>query len=218
MAFRRAAIVLFCGNPARDEQQKNLPRGFLSRLHDELLRRLRTLHADVLVARHDEREFRVGDAVWPVAPLGHQIDTALRFCFGAGHERVVIVAGDAAIDPNVVQRALDANGTVIAESGDGGFSLAGFSAPPDVDWNAVVADRAHAAQSLRERMHVEELPRIDDIDTLEDARRVVRKATEPLLRLLASLLTTQQPNNPTTQQPSNSATRQLPARAPPAFV
>ena len=214
----RPAIVLFCGNPARDEQQKNLPPRFLTRLHDALLRDLRALDAEVFVARHDEREFRVGEAVWPVGTLGTQIETALRFCSDRGHQRVVIVAGDAAIDPHVVQRALDARDAVMAESGDGGFALAGFSAPPDIDWNAVVADRAHAAQSLREGMPVEELPRIDDIDTLEDARRVVRIATSPLLRLIATLLNTQQLNNQTTQQPGHSVTPQIPSRAPPALV
>jgi len=213
----RPAIVLFCGNPARDEQQKNLPPRFLSRLHDALLRDLRTLDADVYVARHDEREFRVGDAAWPVGTLGTQIDTALRFCFRS-HDRVVIVAGDAAIDPAIVQKALDANETVIAESGDGGFALAGFSAPPDLDWNTVVADRTHAAQSLRDRMPVADLPRIDDIDTLEDARRVVRITTSPLLRLLATLITLAPPNNPTTQQPKNPVARHTPTRAPPALV
>jgi len=213
----RPAIVLFCGNPARDEQQKNLPPRFLSRLHDALLRDLRALDADVYVARHDEREFRVGDAAWPVATLGTQIETALRFCFRS-HDRVVIVAGDAAIDPAIVQKALDANETVIAESGDGGFALAGFSAPPDIDWNAVVADRTHAAQSLRERMPVQELPRIDDIDTLEDARRVVRTRTSPLLRLLATLLPTAQPRNRATAQPTTEVTPHTPTRAPPALV
>jgi len=215
---RHGAVVLFCGNAAKDERQKNLPRRFLSRLHDELLRRLRLLDADVYVARHDEREFRIGEGAWPVGTLGNQIDTALRFCFDAGHSRVVIVAGDAAIDPAIVQRALDAPEAVIAESGDGGFALAGFSAPPDVDWNAVVADRAHAARNLRVQCDVVDLPRIDDIDTPEDVRRVVRARTSSLLRLIATLLTQAQPNNPATQQPSNPATRQLPSRAPPVFV
>jgi hypothetical protein len=213
----RPAIVLFCGNPVRDEQQKNLPPRFLSRLHDALLRDLRALDAEVYVARHDEREFRVGDAAWPVGTLGAQIDTALRFCFRS-HDRVLIVAGDAAIDPAIVQKALDADETVIAESGDGGFALAGFSAPPDIDWNAVVADRTHAAQSLRERMPVAELPRIDDIDTLEDARRVVRITTSPLLRLLATLLTTSTPRHRATAQPTSEVTPHTPTRAPPALV
>src|SRR6185369_630286 len=119
--YRRPAIVLFCGNSVRDELQKNLPPRFLTRLHDALLRQLRALDADVYVARHDDREFRVGDAVWPVDTLGNQIDTALRFCFQS-HDRVVIVAGDAAIDPDVVRRALAAGEAVISESGDGGFA------------------------------------------------------------------------------------------------
>lgn len=213
----RRAIVLFCGNPARDEQQKNLPPRFLTRLHDALLRDLRALDADVYVARHDEREFRVGDAAWPVGTLGTQIDTALRFCFRS-HDRVVIVAGDAAIDAAIVQKALDARETVIAESGDGGFALAGFSAAPDVDWNAIVADRSHAAQSLRERMPVEELPRIDDIDTLEDAKRVVRIATSPLLRLLATLIARAIATPLAPAYPRTRATTHIPSRAPPPLV
>lgn len=213
----RPAIVLFCGNPARDEQQKNLPPRFLTRLHDALLRDLRALDADVYVARHDDRQFRVGDAAWPVGTLGTQIDTALRFCFRS-HDRVVIVAGDAAIDRAIVQKALDARETVIAESGDGGFALAGFSAAPDVDWNAIVADRTHAAQSLRGRMPVEELPRIDDIDTLEDARRVVRIATSSLLRLLATLIARAVATPRAPAYPRTLAPIHIPSRAPPALV
>jgi 2-phospho-L-lactate guanylyltransferase (CobY/MobA/RfbA family) len=207
MSARRGAVVLFCGNPAKDELQKNLPPRFLTRLHDALLRRLRLLDADVFVARHDDREFRVGDAVWPVDTLGTQIDTALRFCFQS-HDRVVIVAGDAAIDPAIVQRALDAHEAVIAESGDGGFALAGFSVPPDIDWNAVVADRAHAAEALRERVSIEELPRIDDIDTLEDARRLIRDGSIPRGEPAAFIL----PAHPHTLAPARPE-----PRAPPSF-
>lgn len=169
----RPAIVVFCGNPPRDEQQKNLPPRFLSRLHQSLLRRLRTLDADVYVARHDDHRFHVGDKSWPIASLGTQIDVALRHCFDRGHQRVVIVAGDAPVDESIVRRALDATSPVIAASSDGGFALAGFNAPPPIDWDAVVADRARAAQTLREYVDVVDLPRVDDIDTLEDARRLM---------------------------------------------
>ena len=201
----RSAIVLFCGNPARDEQQKNLPPRFLSRLHDSLLRRLRTLDADVYVARHDAQQFHVGGASWPIAPLGRQIDTALRLCFDAGHRRVVIVAGDAPVDESIVRRALDAASPVIAPSSDGGFALAGFSTLPSIDWDAVVADRAHAAAALRARVDVEELPRVDDIDTLDDARRLLRDVPPDEF---APFIHRQQPGNPATQQPP---------RAPPSF-
>ncbi|HJW93300.1 MAG TPA: DUF2064 domain-containing protein [Thermoanaerobaculia bacterium] len=169
-----SAIVLFCGNAARDERQKNLPRGFLSRLHGALLRRLRTLDAEVYVARHDDQSFLVGDAVFTIGTLGSQIETALRHCFDRGHERVLIVAGDAPIDERIVQRALDATSPVIAASRDGGFALAGFSELPSIDWDDVVADRAHAAQALRACLPFNELPRVDDIDTLDDARRLLR--------------------------------------------
>jgi hypothetical protein len=191
-----SAIVLFCGNAARDEQQKNLPRGFLSRLHDALLRCLRALDAEVYVARHDGRAFFIGDAAFPIGTLGTQIDTALRFCFDAGHERVVIVAGDAPVDERIVQRALDATSPVIAASRDGGFALAGFSELPAIDWDDVVADRAHAAQSLRACMQFDELPRVDDIDTLDDARQLLHDVPS---NDFAPYRTTQQPNNPTTQ-------------------
>src|SRR5690242_17378237 len=164
----RSAIVLFCGDAAKDERQKHLPPRFLSRLHDSLLRRLRTLDADVYVATHDDHQFRIGPEVWPVDTLGAQIDRALRFCF-ATHDRVLIVAGDAPIDTAIVQRALDSENAVIAPSRDGGFALAGFSALPDVDWNAIVAIRAHAADALRARIACAELPRVDDIDDVEDA-------------------------------------------------
>lgn len=190
-----SAIVLFCGNAARDEQQKNLPRGFLSRLHGALLRRLRVLDAEVYVARHDGRAFFVGEAAFPIGTLGTQIDTALRYCFDAGHERVVIVAGDAPVDERIVQRALEPHSPVIAASRDGGFALAGFSELPPIDWDDVVADRAHAARSLRACMHFDELPRVDDIDTLDDARRLLRDVPR---NDYVPLTTTQQPNNPRT--------------------
>ena len=112
----RSAIVLFCGDAAKDERQKHLPPRFLSRLHDSLLRRLRTLDADVYVATHDDHQFRIGPEVWPVDTLGAQIDRALRFCF-ATHDRVLIVAGDAPIDTAIVQRALDSeNATQVLDT------------------------------------------------------------------------------------------------------
>jgi len=204
--YRRPAIVLFCGNSVRDELQKNLPPRFLTRLHDALLRRLRALDADVYVARHDDREFRVGDAVWPVDTLGHQIDTALRFCFDRGHRRVVIVAGDAPVGASIVHRALEAASPVIAASSDGGFALAGFSAPPAIDWDEVVADRARAAQALREHVDVVDLPRVDDIDTLEDARRLLRDVPR------GEYTTFTLPAPPHTLAPARPS-----PRAPPAF-
>lgn len=206
MSSGRAAIVLFCGNAARDEQQKNLPRGFLSRLHGALLRRLRALDAEVYVARHDGRSFFVGDALHPIGTLGSQIDTALRFCFESGHERVVIVAGDAPIDERIVQRALDATSPVIAASRDGGFALAGFSELPPIDWNHVVANRARAARTLRACMRFDELPRVDDIDTLDDARRLLRDVPRCGYGTLA-----------VPAQPRNHATAQPSLRAPPSF-
>jgi len=202
----RSAIVVFCGNPVRDERKKHLPPRFLSRLHAALLRRLRLLDADVYVARHDDYEFFVGDASWPIASLGHQIDTALRFGFGRGHRRVVIIAGDAPIGVSIVRHALEASSPVIAASSDGGFALAGFSAPPDADWDSIVADRGHAAQALRERVPVVELPRVDDIDTLEDARRLVRGV--PRGDFAAFIL----PTPPRALAPTRPA-----PRAPPAF-
>jgi len=205
--MHRPAIVLFCGNAARDEQQKQLPPRFLTRLHDALRRRLRALDADVYVATHDHRAFRVGDTAWPIASLGTQIDTALRHCFDRGHQRVVIVAGDAPVDEAIVQRALDATSPVIAASGDGGFALAAFSEAPDIDWNEIVANRAHAAQALRDRMPLEELPRVDDIDTIEDARRLLRDV--PSTEYSPSVAP-QKLNSPTAQQPSD--------RAPPQSV
>ncbi len=177
MIPRRAAIVLFCGDPARDERQKQLPPHFLRRLHRALIARLSSVEAELYVAHHDAVEFRIGDRAWPSRSLAMQLETALRFCFGRGHARVLLVAGDAALDPRVVRRAIEMREPVLAASGDGGFAIAGFSELPEIEWESVVADRSHAAARLRERVAMRELPRIDDIDSIEDARRIARLFT-----------------------------------------
>jgi len=182
MIPRRAAVVLFCGDPAREERQKRLPRGFLSRLHDALLARFERLDADVYVARSDMR-----------TTLAGQIESAVSACRERGHRRVVLVAGDALVDDSIMRRAIAADEPMIAASGDGGFAIAAFATDATLDWDAVVERRELAAQRLRERLDVIELPRIDDIDSLDDARRVMQVrafsvSALRMLRLIASCL------------------------------
>lgn len=185
----RPAVVLFRGDPPRDEQEKRLPRGLLTTLHRALLRRLRSLAVDIYIAGQDGRSFRLegpaGDAAWPIEPLGRRIETALRFCFDSGYRRVLVLAGDImAPEADDLQRAIDAlcderRTGVIGASGDGGFYVAGFNVEPAVDWDSVVADRGRAAQELIEQLvrdgfAMAALPPADDIDTIEDARRAAR--------------------------------------------
>jgi glycosyltransferase A (GT-A) superfamily protein (DUF2064 family) len=204
----RAAVVLFCGDPRREEDQKGLPPGFLAALHRSLRRTLGTIaEADLLtVETRDRRMSLTGAATVECAEesLGQRIDFAVRFCFASGYGRVIIAGGDVPqLTRDVVVDALDLlcsprPAVVLGPSGDGGFYLAGFNRPPRFDWTAVV-DRPEVAcaQLVRvvsaEGIELELLPTIDDVDDAGDAWRLraVRKVvieSRRLIDLLISLL------------------------------
>ncbi len=136
--------------------------------------------------------------------LAQRIDFAVRFCFASGYRRVIIAGGDVPqLRRDVVVDALDILRSpeptvVLGPSGDGGFYLAGFNRPPQVDWTAVVEQREDAcAQLVRAvaaaRIELKLLSTIDDVDDTRDVWRLkaIRNATSEsrcLVDLLISLL------------------------------
>ena len=197
----RAVVVLFRGDPRRDERQKRLPRRFLSTLHVAILKTIgEVAGVDVLIARDVGDYFRLGDRSWQLDSLGERIQAAIAYGFSHGYARVLLLAGDVVdLRRDDITHALDAlnvsgRRAAIGFSSDGGFYAAGFSQSPEVDWARVLHDRPNAGAALAEALRadgfvVEELPPVDDIDTRADAERLVRprRASRALLRLIAKL-------------------------------
>lgn len=196
-----AVVVLFRGDPRRDERQKCLPRRFLSTLHAAILKTIsRVAGVDVLIARDVGDDFRLGEGCWQLDSLAERVETAIAYGFSRGYARVLLLAGDI-VDvrrDDLLQalQALDgsARRAAIGFSGDGGFYAAGFSVQPEVDWTHVLHDRSNAGAELTEALCadgfvVEELPPVDDVDTRADAERLVRRQRRSRLhrRLIAEL-------------------------------
>lgn len=205
----RAAVVLFRGDPRREERQKQLPPRFLSTLHRQLLRLLGSLDSiDVFTASGIDDRLTIDGAdrhlVTTAGSLAERIDTALSFCFAAGYGRVLLLAGDVAtLEKEAIRSALhlldrQESVAVVGRSSDGGFYLAGFNAPPSIAWTEVLLRRKHAAASLLDQLTatgipIALLPVVDDIDDRSDAVRVIETRgfaaqVRRLLDRLASLL------------------------------
>jgi 2-phospho-L-lactate guanylyltransferase (CobY/MobA/RfbA family) len=221
-----AAVVLFRGDPRREERQKELPPQFLSTLHQRLLRLLDTIEgADVLTASGVGRQLTIEGAghrgQWSTSTLADRVDIAVRFCFESGYQRVVLLAGDVALpDRETIARALSALDDpaprlVLGSSSDGGFYLAGFNRQAEVQWQSILERRSLAASSLavegiRAGFAIVMVGVVDDIDARADAERLVRmrRGSRGLLHLLerlASLLFQSQSED----SPSPHATRLL---------
>jgi len=197
----RAVVVLFRGDPRRDERQKRLPRRFLSTLHAAILKTIgEVAGVDVLVARDVGDDFRLGDRSWKLDSLAERIEATIAYGFSHDYERVLLLAGDIInVRREDITHALEAlNGSArraaIGFSSDGGFYTAGFSQPPDLDWARLLRDRPKAGAALAEALRadgfvIEELPPVDDVDTRADAERLVRlrRSSRPFLRLIAKL-------------------------------
>lgn len=182
----RAAVLLFFGDPRRDSKQKRLPPRFLPAMHRSLQQTITRIdRADLFTITSDGSE-----------TLGQQIERAIAMAFGSGYGRVLIVAGDVVLSRRILIEALERLETqplVLGRSGDGGFYLAGFTRPPQWDWDAVVARRDRAADALAIEARAigcepALLPVVDDIDSYADAVRLTATATTSILRQLASLL------------------------------
>lgn len=197
----RAVVVLFRGDPRRDERQKRLPRRFLSTLHAAILKTIGEIAGvDVLIARDAGDEFRLGDRRWRLQSLSERIEVAVAHGFACGYARVLLLAGDiVGLRRGDIVHALQATGNsartaAIGFSGDGGFYAAAFSQPPAVDWTRVLSDRRNAGAALNEALRadgflIDELPAVDDVDTRADAERLIRlrRGSRAFLRLIARL-------------------------------
>lgn len=76
----RAVVVLFRGDPRREERQKRLPRWFLSTLHVAILKTIgEVAGVDVLIARDVGNDFRLGDSSWQLDSLAERIQAAVTY-------------------------------------------------------------------------------------------------------------------------------------------
>ena len=219
--MNRAAVVLFCGNARQEERQKRLPHRFLATLHDWLRRAVSAVaDAELLIAACDGGRLTLRGACegdWPAGPLDEQIERVLSFCFGSGYRRVVLLAGDVPATPRIADAliALDAAPAVVGLSGDGGFYLAAFREEPGLDWRAILGDRKTAGRELIARLRdVAFLPTLDDIDSREDAERLLKHAPAALASRLVPLLVPV--THPPQRTTNNEQRTTLPSRAPPA--
>jgi len=156
--MKRTAVVLFAGDPRREEAQKGLPARFLARLHDRLTRTIRAFDVDLLVA-----DDLAGDA----PSLSGKVEQAFVRAFARGYERVIVLAGDIVLPPSILKQAIDSAGTLIGRTRDGGFYLLACDELPFIDWTSLAYDDV-AAQLAG---HVQ-LPQLRDVDSIEDARAV----------------------------------------------
>ncbi|HVT44430.1 MAG TPA: DUF2064 domain-containing protein [Thermoanaerobaculia bacterium] len=233
----RSAVVLFCGDPRREERQKNLPPRFLGTLHRELRAIVASLpDVDLVTAsRRGDELVLTGPGAFverTTRTLAEQIDLAIRSCFDSGYSRVVILAGDVpTLSREVVADALDrlrsaGPRAVIGPSGDGGFYLAGFNRTPELEWPRILEEPERVAATLAEhaaaaRMLLEILPVIDDIDERADAARLLplRRTASPfssiVARLSSLLLSRFTPHPDSFREHAIAAPSSVSLRAPP---
>jgi len=202
----QAVVVLFRGDPRREERLKRLPRRFLSTIHAALLKTIGEVPGvDVLIARDAGDDFRLGEGCWELHSLAERIEAATAYGFSRGYTQVLLLAGDIAeIRREDIAHALQAlhgsgRRAAVGFSSDGGFYAAGFSQLPAFDWTPLLRDRTKTGAALSEALHadgfvVEQLPPVDDIDSRADAERLVRtrrvrtrSGSRALLRLLTKL-------------------------------
>ncbi|HXG57495.1 MAG TPA: DUF2064 domain-containing protein [Thermoanaerobaculia bacterium] len=190
------AVVLFVGDPRREEARKGLPPRFLAELHREQIRRLRSLETvDVLLARDTGHGFSLagpdGSIEFAAASIGDKIDRALGHCFSLGYAKVAIMAADVApVAAPVVGGALERatpEGAVLGRSPDGGFYIAAFAALPAIDWKTLPWHSRETADAVVTALRnggteVVLLDQVHDIDSAEDAERAIRAIPDSRLR------------------------------------
>src|SRR2546428_9970077 len=119
--MNRTAVILFAGDPRREEAQKGLPARFLAMLHHRLTRTIRRFDIDLLIA---------DDLVTDARTLGDKIEAAFSTTFAHGYERVIVLAGDIVLAPSILRRAIESKQTVIGRTCDRGFYILACNAPP----------------------------------------------------------------------------------------
>ncbi len=183
------AVILFTGNPRAEEAQKRLPSRFLSTLHAHLETTVRGLASvDLIVAADDSDGFRIdapGATHRPQAvSLAAKVESAVALAFNSGYESVVLLAGDIlGLRGDTLERTFElleagSDVCVLGPSGDGGFYLAGFNSLPRLDWTSIPwcsPDTALAlcAYAVEAGVIVRIIERLDDVDTLAEAIRLV---------------------------------------------
>jgi len=232
----RRAVVLFTGNPRVEERQKHLPARFLSTLHRELRSTIeRMAGVDLVVASEDTEGFRVdcGGTTSRLAEggLAARVELAFNATFAAGYDSVVVLAGDIlglrreTLEQSF-ERLEETDGScVLGPSGDGGFYLAGLRSGTAFDWSSIPwrssdVSIAFCASAVEAGLVVRIVERLDDVDSLADAVRLLdslHPAFHELHRALRSLLSVRLhaiPARPRIERCNRGMARQL--RAPPA--
>lgn len=231
--MKRRAIVLFRGDPRREERQKGLPPRLLSTLHAELERIIRqTPDVDLITASENGPRFELRSSEWSFVSdseeaLSAKIDHSLRVAFDAGYESVVLLAGDiAGLRAEVLEQALDSledSRAVLGPSADGGFYLAGFRGYVKLDWSSLPLSTANALAGLESALTALDLnwavaPRLDDIDSRPCAEAAAQQLRSTRLgRILVSLLSSTPPWSPVRVASLAVVITDSPSRAPPSF-
>jgi glycosyltransferase A (GT-A) superfamily protein (DUF2064 family) len=179
----RTAVLLFTGDTRREERRKRLPRRLLATMHARIARIAGT--AGDLFVCGDARDLPfVRGTFEATGTIAEQVSRAVDAVLACGYTRVMLLAGDVAgLEARHLAAAervlaVDARRAVIGACRDGGFYLAAFNAEPRLNWHALPWFGATIAAELTSRLAndgftVAQLDMLDDIDDLEDARRVV---------------------------------------------
>ena len=204
----RRAVVLFTGDPRREERRKSLPVRFLSTLHRQLIETVSHTDVSLIIASEVDGKFllSLGDRVeqHSLSPqLGEKIDLAYRFAFGLGFDSVALLAGDVAgvcsDDLHHAFAALEgpAERSVLGRSRDGGFYLLGLNraaaTQQAIDWNAIPWFTGATSDTLASLLSglgwsLLHLRRIDDIDSFADGVRITGQLSTAFATLRARLL------------------------------
>lgn len=237
-SLNRRAVILFTGDPRREELRKGLPPRFLRHLHRELTATIHRIpDTELFIVSNEKTPPQTGSAIalrYTGCELALQIDQAVNHCRSIGYEHILLLAGDIlGITGETLTAAFAAlqsdKTAVIGESGDGGFYLAAFNGDSKVQWQDIPLHTALAADALRQQfsrsgLRLVGLPQLNDIDSIQDARDVLsqlripprqnRKLRERLLTMLAPALWSGQSNRRPASAELVCGLQQL--RAPPA--
>lgn len=217
-SLNQRAIILFTGDPRREELRKGLPPRFLRLLHRELIATIRRVpEIDLFVVNNGCAPAEAVNGVtlsYPRCDLVLQMHLAVDHCRSAGYESILVLAGDilgitAETLTAAFARLQVGKTAVIGESGDGGFYLAAFNSDSNVQWENIPLHTHRAAVVLRQQLRlcglrVVSLPRLNDIDSLQDAHKILatlrllpranRRLRTRLAAMLALPLLTRQSN------------------------